>query len=225
MKLRKILAAVMACSIVCGAPAAVGTYQPSYELTANAVDIVDSGKIGDNISWQYDSEGTLTISGKGEMERVSVYPWSESETIKKNAKKIVIEEGVTTISNDAFMAMKSVESVELPNSLKKIGEHAFYYCKGLKNVVVPKSVTIIGNQAFFNAELDSVTINNPNCEIYDTAGTFATMLSSDVGQYYVYPTIYGYKDSTAETYAKLFGYEFEEIGSETPVTPTITTTT
>lgn len=224
MKLRKIFAAVMACSIVCGAPAVIGAYQPSYELMANAADIVDSGKLGDNISWQYDSEGTLTISGKGEMERVSVYPWRESETIKKNAKKIVIEEGVTTISNDAFMAMKSVESVELPNSLKKIGEHAFYYCKGLKNVVVPKSVTIIGNQAFFDAELDSVTINNPNCEIYDAAETFATMLSSNVGQYLVRPIIFGYKGSTAEAYAEKYGYGFKEIGSETTATTTITTT-
>ena len=48
MKLRKILAAAVACSIVCGAHAAMGTYQPSYKLTANASDseyvVVDDAK-------------------------------------------------------------------------------------------------------------------------------------------------------------------------------------
>ena len=30
--------------------------------------IVDSGKCGENLTWELDSEGTLTISGTGEMD-------------------------------------------------------------------------------------------------------------------------------------------------------------
>ena len=52
------------------------TYLPEYIysnciLTTNAADVVESGVCGaegDNLTWTLDDEGTLTISGEGEME-------------------------------------------------------------------------------------------------------------------------------------------------------------
>lgn len=234
MKLRRIMAAVMACSIVCGAPAAMGTYQPSYELTANAVDIVESGKLGDNISWQYDSEGTLTISGKGDMPSLSsveyddgsaiLSPWNYQTQMCKDVKKLIVKEGITSISHGAFNPMHHLESIELHNGLERIEEGAFGWTGFPKNVEIPESVVRIDERAFFQAHLLSITINNPNCEIYDDISTFADQ-DYETWEYDSLPTIYGYKGSTAEAYAEKYGYEFKEIGSETTTTTTTGTTT
>lgn len=237
MIIRRIMVAVMACSIVCAVPAPMGTYQPGYKLTANAVDVVDSGKLGDNISWQYDSDGTLTISGKGDMPRLYehgysdegliISPWDYSTQMCKDVKKIVVKKGVTSISEDAFNPMHFLESVELLDGLKTIESQAFMWCARLRNVDIPKSVTKIGKGAFSNTFLGSVTINNPDCEIYDDISTFA-MLDVETWEYILGTTIYGYQGSTAEAYAKKYGFEFKEIGSEavdTTITTTTTTTT
>ena len=97
MIIRRIMAAVMACSIVCAVPAPMGTYQTGYKLTANAVDVIDSGKCGDNLTWEIDSEGTLTISGTGEMyglplqfDQRSDALWYDSTTVKRSDIKNVI---------------------------------------------------------------------------------------------------------------------------------------
>ena len=39
--------------------------------TAGAAEVVDSGNCGDNLTWTLDREGTLTISGMGEMANYS----------------------------------------------------------------------------------------------------------------------------------------------------------
>ena len=50
-------------------------------LSANAAETVDSGicgKEGDNLAWTIDSDGTLTISGTGDMaeyDYFNVVPW------------------------------------------------------------------------------------------------------------------------------------------------------
>ena len=69
-------------------------------LTAEAADIVASGECGaegDNVKWQLDSEGTLTISGEGAMPdhwwRAEQTPWYTQNTFSK----VVIEDGVTDI--------------------------------------------------------------------------------------------------------------------------------
>lgn len=54
--------------------------------------IADSGKCGDDITWQLDEAGTLTISGTGEMYNYygGYGPWDES---KQSVKQIIIGEG------------------------------------------------------------------------------------------------------------------------------------
>ena len=91
MKLKKIIAAALSVTMLCGAPAAVGTYQPGSLYTASAADIIDSGTCGDSVTWTLDSEGTLTISGTGDMDINSGAEW----LVKPDAiKKVVIENGV-----------------------------------------------------------------------------------------------------------------------------------
>ena len=102
---------------------------------------------GAQLTWALDSEGTLTISGTGAMANYqtnSLAPWSGS-----SVKKVVIEEGATTIGQYAFYGCKALESVTLPASnLKSIAGFAFEGCSKLENVSIPASVKEIGENAF-----------------------------------------------------------------------------
>ncbi len=155
MKLRKILAAVMACSIVCGAPAAMGAYKPSYELTANAADVLYSGKCGDKASWTLDSEGTLTISGTGDINEESFWNSYKNETgiesyndLWDSLNRVVVKKGITSLPDNLFAKCTNIVSVSLPDSLKSIGSCTFCQCKKLETIKIPESVEYIGSKAF-----------------------------------------------------------------------------
>ena len=93
----------------------------------------------------------LTISGYGEMADDAFKRW------KLNT--VIINEGVTTIGQDAFRGCSRLTSVTIPSSVTTIGEGAFYDCSGLTSVTIPSSVTTIGKDAFLGCfGLTSVTI-------------------------------------------------------------------
>lgn len=134
-------------------------------LTAEifAADIVDSGYCGGegdgtNLTWTLDSEGTLTISGKGKMKDFDFSsdrcPWWNK------AKTAVIENGVTRIGSVAFWFCSCLENVAIPDSVTSIGENAFSGCKKLTTIEIPDSVTSIESGAFSRSGLTSVTIPN-----------------------------------------------------------------
>lgn len=129
-------------------------------FTAEAADIVASGECGaegDNVVWQLDSEGTLTISGEGEMKKYSYSspaPWKS-----ENFKKLIIENGVTSIVKEAFADCSSLTSVTISDSVTKIEESAFKNCSSLTSVNIPESVTTIKSLAFEGcSELTSIVI-------------------------------------------------------------------
>lgn len=114
---------------------------------------------------------------------------------------IVIPDNVVSIGNGAFYECSNIISVTIPDSVTKIGNKAFYYCSGLTSITIPISVISIEDGAFWNCKsLESIIIKNSNCEIYDSAYT----LSSTA-------TIYGYKNSTAQSYAEKNSRTFVEI--------------
>ena len=106
-----------------------------------------------------DFDGTLTVSkkagdGNGAMNG-SGYPGE----LKDYIKKVVIESGVTTIGEDAFLGCTALPSVTIPASVTTIGDFAFMGCTALSSVTIPASVTTIGESAFRGCTaLTSVTI-------------------------------------------------------------------
>ncbi len=109
---------------------AVPEVMPEQDIVFTAVweEVISniSGTCGDNLTWTFDeSTGTLTISGTGEMTDwtdSSETPWNH---IKDIVKDIVIENGVTSIGDNAFNDFSSVESVTIPKSVTNIGDGAF----------------------------------------------------------------------------------------------------
>lgn len=80
----------------------------------------------DNLSWTLDDEGTLTISGEGDMDDFPYHSTSAWKKHKLSIKTIVINNGVTSIGNYAFENCESIESIIIPDSVSSIGNDAFY---------------------------------------------------------------------------------------------------
>ena len=124
----------------------------SKELTASAVE--SSGTCGPNLIWTLGSEGTLNISGTGDMDNWSNSPWQSYDI-----KKVVIQDGVTSIGSVAFYKCTSLESITIPKSVTLIGASAFNDCTSLASIILPDTVTSIGRSAFENCiNLTSVVI-------------------------------------------------------------------
>lgn len=67
--------------------------------------------------------------------------------------------GVESISDYAFYKCASLESVEIPDSVKAIGAYAFNECSKLANAPIPNGMESIGNYAFFEcSSLPSIEI-------------------------------------------------------------------
>ena len=115
------------------------TFEPKY-----------SGRFGSDMAWTMDKDGFLNIKGTGDM------PEAENVTDTKNAPwsvhkeevtRVVVEEGITSVSNWAFAYFGDVSEISLPKGLKKIGMTAFAGSK-IKKLEIPDSVEQIDALAF-----------------------------------------------------------------------------
>ena len=111
-----------------------------------------SGETG-TLTWTLSANGTLTISGTGEMpdyDGLTQHPWAIQPWVdyRDDIRTIVIEQGVTTIGARAFRLCTELTSIEIPNSVTSIGMLAFQECRSLTSITIPNSVTTIGLQAF-----------------------------------------------------------------------------
>ena len=136
----------------------IAAEEEADNITIDSADseegIVESGNCGQGISWTLDSEGTLVISGHGEMGEFTDDP---DDPDGGGIKNIVISEGITSISQGAFLACE-VQSVSIASSVIKIGDYAFYQCAGLENVTLGTGLKEIGGSAFARTGLRSITI-------------------------------------------------------------------
>ncbi len=106
----------------------------------------DTGSAGSGLTWTMDSEGTLTITGKGTIYHSSSYPdWIMFANLVKH---VVIEDGTTAISADAFRTLTLMKTLVIPNSVKTIGKGAFYLCSGLETVTMPGDAVYDGDSYY-----------------------------------------------------------------------------
>ncbi|MDD6564613.1 MAG: leucine-rich repeat protein [Clostridiales bacterium] len=128
-----------------------------------------SGTCGNNLTWVLDDQGTLTISGTGDMEDYSPssVPWID---MRSDIKNVIIEKGVTSIGRAAFCECEELVDVTIPKGITIIGINAFSYCYELANVDIPEGVTDIGEYAFsYCDKLTSIVIPDSITSIDDGA--------------------------------------------------------
>ena len=73
--------------------------------------------------------------------------------------EIELPQGVTEISDYAFVGCQLLNDVTLPDILERIGECAFQNCTGLTGIDIPDSVTGIGDGAFYSSGMLTATMN------------------------------------------------------------------
>ncbi len=127
-----------------------------------------------------------------------------------NITSVIIPDSVTRIGDYSFWKCTSLEKITIPNSVTSIGTWPFWDCKKLESATIGSSAQVIGCYVFwYCVSLESVTILNPNAKIQG----FSDCSSLE--------TIYGYRGSTAETYANMNNLHFIPLDGEpsTPATP------
>ena len=144
---------------------------------------------GMNCSWILDYDGTLTISGTGEMidfgSSYNNYGWY---SLREKVLKLVVSEGVTSISDYAFYGCSNLSSVTIADSVTAIGDssyssygygRSFAECISLTQVTIPKNVSDIGYGAFAGCtNLTTITVASGNSyySVYDGVLYRGTML-------------------------------------------------
>ena len=138
----------------------------AFSISASALISKNNAMGSSNAKWSYDtSNKTRTISGSGAIPDYTDTPSAFAKynaklvvTIVNNAKKIVVENGITSIGNYVFKGFKNVTNISIPASVTNIGASAFEGCSGLTSISLPSNLKTIGANAFKNTKISSFTI-------------------------------------------------------------------
>ncbi|MCO7121697.1 leucine-rich repeat protein [Ihubacter massiliensis] len=87
-------------------------------------------------------------------------------------KKIVYEgDNVRKIGGAAFAGCKSLETLELPDSLTEINPKAFMFCTSLKEVTIPENIKKLGYGVFGSCNnIETINFNAINCTSMGESG-------------------------------------------------------
>ena len=147
--------------------------------TSIALATTYTGTTGDCTYTLDTSDSTLVISGTGAMEDYSTLldePWWSYHSY---VKTVTIEDGVTSIGDNAFRSCSSLTSITIPNSVTSIGKSAIESCTSLTSVTIPNSVTSIGYCAFYKCtSLSSIIIGSGVTSIGEQAFDYCSSLTS-----------------------------------------------
>ena len=123
-----------------------------YAQAPTEDSVTATGTYGEH-TWELKQNGTFTMAGTGAMENgtfknaetdpgVTWYP------VRDQIKTVVLQEGITSVGDCAFLGCRNLKAVELPTSVTSIGQHAFRNCSSLQSMTLPEGVTSIGRVAF-----------------------------------------------------------------------------
>lgn len=176
--------------------------------TVWAADIIASGECGENLTWELDSDGTLTIRGTGAMTNYrgasARPPWYEN---RANIRTIAFPDEITAIGDYTFSSCSNLLNVTIPNNVTYIGKSAFYesniasitlsnnistigewafgHCRNLASISVPASVMEIGKKAFLGCNsLTAINVSPDNRKYRSIDGV---LYSADDSTLIVYP--------------------------------------
>lgn len=154
------------------------TKRPDESTQAAITGDTAFGVCGPDLIWTLTSDGTLTISGRGEMNDYpngSLMPWSQ---YRESITTIIIQDGVTSIDASAFSNFDNLTKATIAASVIDIGgrlfsdceqmktagpvgggynieyewteipENAFMMCDALTYVYISETVTSVGENAF-----------------------------------------------------------------------------
>ncbi|MBE6576228.1 MAG: leucine-rich repeat domain-containing protein [Ruminococcaceae bacterium] len=119
----------------------------------NGYSFVSLGEAESYFFWDF-ADGTLTVSGRGPMQDFEAaaglsIPWASLTT---QIRRIVVEEGITSIGKNAFANCTALTEVVLPSSLRRIGVFAFGKCTALTEIALPEGLEYIDRSVFHECD-------------------------------------------------------------------------
>lgn len=216
---------------------------------ASAKDFERTGTYGDNIRYEFDGE-VLTLSGTGRMMNnygdMEKIPWfahtrkDEHEDVEKiTLKKVIIEEGVTSVAEylfyecpdleevvlpegiisldgGCFLGCTSLEKINFPTTLEYIGIYTFDTCKSLKEIELSGNIKEIGMFAFCNTGIKNIKIPASVEVISDLAFNF---FNDDLSDKYTAVIENIFVDEENENYCDIDGVLFNKDKSKLIIYP------
>ena len=137
-------------------------------------DVIQEGTYGDNVHWYLGADGTLAVTGEGEIADVADMssdstPWYAYQA---QIRKIAIGDGITRIGKGTFAGMGYVKEITMADSVKEIGQSAF---SGVmprtadpgvqRTITLSQSLEKIDEYAFTESNLAKVNIPDSVREI------------------------------------------------------------
>ena len=128
--------------------------------------VTESGECGPDLIWTLSDKGVLHICknvkagngvdpaaddgamynyGYNPFHKNNIWsPWKKNEHIEK----VIINDGVTSIGNGAFIGCSNLRSITIPDSVQYIGISAFSGCKSLADIDIPEGIRQIRQETF-----------------------------------------------------------------------------
>ena len=118
---------------------------------------VATGQCGDDLTWSLDADGTLTISGTGDMWDFDFgqTPWWPQNS---EIKQLQLMSGVASIGSLAFYSCSQLSSVTIPKEVTRIGSLAFASCTSLGSLTLPDGLTVLESSVFARSGLAEIVI-------------------------------------------------------------------
>ena len=185
----------------------------SWDISATESDNVTAALYRNEAYTEETKLYDLKITGTGAMKDYSVAgtsnrpPWEK--TYGDGIVNAEISEGVTNIG-DALFVSSDITSIKISSTVTTIGNYAFYYC-ALTEITIPENVVLIESDAFSSSDLSKATILGKNCEIKNSNAYSHAFNNTSV-------VLFGYKDSTTQTYAQSRGFLFIPFCDENDIT-------
>lgn len=137
-------------------------------------EVIQEGTYGDNVHWYLGADGTLAVTGEGEIADVADMssdstPWYAYQA---QIRKIAIGDGITRIGKGTFAGMGYVKEITMADNVKEIGQSAFYGVMprtadpGVqRTITLSQSLEKIDEYAFAESNLAEVNIPDSVREI------------------------------------------------------------
>lgn len=110
-----------------------------------AAEIYKSGELVGGVTYELDTDGLLIFHAGGNMK---IEQFHLSLPADFAVKKVIVEDGITTIGYGTFSGFNKMTEITLPDSVVSIGQNAFSGCKALTSIELPKNLDGIGSFAF-----------------------------------------------------------------------------
>jgi hypothetical protein len=124
----------------------------------NAEELVSGSTVEYN--WSLSDDGTLTISGNGEMNNYGKAPWN---SFLNEIKTVIIKNGITKIGSNSFQDCKNLSKVSISNTVNEIGYGVFRNCNKLTSLTIPESVNTVDGSTFADCSgLKNIVVNENN---------------------------------------------------------------